>query len=241
MIKLAIGLCPLILLAQTAPSFDVATVKPSDALKNAGMASGWSISVSHNGLKIIGNLQTFIKYAYGPADGYAYASQDLQLSGGPAWLDRDIYEIDGKASRKVTAGELKQMLQSLLAERFKLIVHPETRVLPVYSMAPAKGGPKLQRGDESLRSFSNGPTFLRGTTDSSVFAHHLTSALHRTVIDNTGLQGVWKFDLTWAADDVTTGPSIFTAIQEQLGLKLESAKAPVQVLIVDRAEKPSGN
>ncbi|HXE65083.1 MAG TPA: TIGR03435 family protein [Bryobacteraceae bacterium] len=240
--KLAIALCPAILLAQTAPSFDVATVKPSDALKNAGLASGWSISASHNGLKIIGTLQTFIRYSYGAQDGYAYGGQDLRISGGPPWLDRDMWEIDAKADRQVTAGELKRMLQSLLTERFKLAVHPETRELPVYSMVPAKGGPKLQRGDDHLRgSFSISGTFLRGTIDSGAFAAHLTSTLHRPVIDNTGLQGIWKFDLTWAPDDVTTGPSIFTAIQEQLGLKLESAKGPVQVLVIDRAEMPSGN
>lgn len=241
MLRLLCLLCPTILVAQSPRSFDVATVKPSDALKNAGLASGWSISAAKNGLKIIGTVQTFLKYAYGPPDGYAYASQDLQLSGGPAWLDRDVYEIDGKADREVTAAELRQMLQSLLIERFKLAAHSEERVLPVYSMVLAKGGPKLQRGDENLRGFSIGKTFLRGTTDIGEFAGHLTSALHRTVIDNTGLQGIWKFDLTWAPDDVTTGPSIFTAIQEQLGLKLESAKGPVQVLVIDSAEKPSDN
>ncbi len=234
MMKLAIALCPAILLAQGIPSFDVATVKPSNALKNAGMTSGWSISAAQNGLKIMGTLQTFIKYAYGV--------EDVQLSGGPLWLDRDMYEINAKSERQATVEELKRMLQSLLIERFRLAVHPEIRELPVYSMVLAKGGSRLRRGDDNLRgSFSIGSTFLRGTIDSAAFASHLTSTLHRTVIDNTGLQGIWQFDLTWAADNDTTGPSIFTAIQEQLGLKLEAAKGPVQVFVIDRAEKPSDN
>jgi uncharacterized protein (TIGR03435 family) len=234
MLKILLLLCPAILFAQAGPSFEVATVKSSDALKNAGVASGWSISASHNGLKIMGTLRTFIKYAY--------AVEDVQVSGGPPWLDRDMYEINAKAERQVTVEELKRMLQSLLLERFQLAVHPETRELPVYSMVLAKGGSKLQRGDDNLRgSFSMGGTLLRGTLDSAAFAAHLTSALHRTVIDNTGLEGTWQFNLTWAADDAATGPSIFTAIQEQLGLKLESSKGPVQVLVIDRAQKPSDN
>lgn len=233
MLKLLCVLCPAILFAQSGPSFDVATIKPSDALKNAGMSSGWSISQSRDGLKIIGALQTFIKYAW--------SVEDVQISGGPPWLARDFYEINGKAGRQVAVEELKRMLQSLLIERFRLAVHPETRELPVYSMVLAKGGARMERGDESLPNSSSGATFLRGTMDSAALAAHLTSALHRTVIDNTALDGVWKFDLKWAADDVTTGPSLFTAIQEQLGLKLESSKGPVQVLVIDSAEKPSDN
>jgi uncharacterized protein (TIGR03435 family) len=232
--KLAFMLCPAILFAQAGPSFEAATIKPSDALKNADMTSGWSISPSREGLKIMGSLQTFIKYAWG--------IEDVQIAAGPAWLDRDIYEINARSERQATVEELKRMLQSLLLDRFKLAVHPETRELPVFSMAPAKGGSKLQRGDENLRgSFSSGATFLRGTMDSEALAAHLTSTLHRPVIDNTGLRGIWKIDLTWAPDNVTTGPSLFTAIQEQLGLKLESAKGPVQVLVIDSAGKPSDN
>ncbi|HEY4085760.1 MAG TPA: TIGR03435 family protein [Bryobacteraceae bacterium] len=233
MMKLAIALCPAILLAQSAASFDVATVKPSDALKNAGFASGWSIVESNDGLKITGNLQTFIKYAY--------SIDDVQISGGPPWLDRDFYEINGKAARQITVEERKQMLQSLLSDRFQLAVHRETRELPLYSMVLAKGGAKLQRGDAATRSSSSGATFLRGTMDSGAWAAALTSTLHRTVIDNTALQGIWKFDLTWAADDNTAGPSLFTALQEQPGLKMESTKGPVQVLVIDHAEKPSNN
>jgi uncharacterized protein (TIGR03435 family) len=232
--KLLIVLCPAILLAQSGPSFDVATVKPSDAVKNAGMTSGWSISSSQNGLKIMGSLQTFIKYAYGV--------EDVQISGGPPWLDRDIWEMNAKAAHQVKVDDLKKMMQSLLADRFKLAVHPETRELPVFSLVLAKSGSRLAAGDESKRgSFSYGGTFLRGTMDSASLASRLTSTLHRTVVDNTGLHGVWEINLTWAPDDAAAGPSLFTAIQEQLGLRLESAKGPVQVLIVDRAEKPSDN
>ncbi len=216
------------------PSFEVATIKPSEALKSAGMTSGWSVSPSRNGLKIMGSLQTFIKYAYGV--------EDVQISGGPAWLDRDMYEINAKAATQVRTEDLRLMLRSLLAERFQLLIHNETRQLPVYSLIVAKGGSKLQQGDDNLNgSFSTGPTFLRGTMDSGALATHLTSTLGRTVIDNTGLNGIWKLDLTWPPEDGAPTAAIFTAIQDQLGLKLEATRGPVRVLVIDRAAQPSEN
>jgi uncharacterized protein (TIGR03435 family) len=233
----ALSLTPLA--AQSLPdaanqlSFDVASIKPSDALKSAGVASGWSFSYTPTGLKTIGSLQTFIKKAYDV--------EDNQISGGPAWLDRDIYEIDAKASAPVSLDDLKRMLQSLLADRFQLAMHRETRQLTVYSLVLAKGGSKLQKPDDAGNGFSSGANFLRGTMETAALAGHLTSTLGRTVVDNTGLKGSWKFSLTWTADDGTTGPSIFTAIQEQLGLRLVSTKGLVSVLVIDRAAQPSDN
>jgi uncharacterized protein (TIGR03435 family) len=232
--KFLLILCPVILLAQSNPSFDVATIKPSDVLEKSGVTSGWSVSFSKNSVATTGTLQTFIKYAYG--------IEDVQIIGGPAWLNWDMYEIIGKTGRDVAVEDLKRMLQSLLIERFRLATHSETRELPIFSMVLANSGSRLQPGDAAQRGvFSFGATFLRGTLDSGSLAAHLTSTLHRAVIDNTGLHGVWEVNLKWAADDVATGPSIFTAIQEQLGLKLKSVKGPVQVLVIDRAEKPSDN
>jgi len=234
MTKLVLALFPALLFAQAAPSFDVASIKPSDALKKAGATSGWSISPSGNGLKIVGSLQTLIRYAYG--------MEDVQIYGGPAWLDRDIFEINAKAATQVSGDDLKLMLRSLLAERFQLTSHTETRQLPIYSLVTLKGASKLPEGDTNMKgSFSTGPGSLRGTMDTPRFAAHLTSMLGRTVIDNTGLNGIWKFDLTWAPEDGTPTAAIFSAIQEQVGLKLEATKGPVQVLVIDRAEKPSEN
>ena len=213
------------------PAFDVATIKPSDPAKNPGAGSGWSTSGSS--LKIFGTLHTFIKQAYG--------IEDTQISGGPNWLDRDMFEINAKASSPDFPRVLWLMLQSLLAERFKLAVHTETRQLPVYSLTVAKGGSKLRRPDAGVGSTSMGPTLIRGTMDTDRLARSLTSILGRTVIDNTGLKDAWHFSLTWAPEGDTTKPSLFTAIQEQLGLKLESTKGPVQVYVVDHADKPSEN
>jgi uncharacterized protein (TIGR03435 family) len=212
------------------PAFDFATIKPNDPVRNPGVVAGWSPSRSR--LRAVGNLRTFIRQAYG--------IEDAQITGGPKWFDSDAYEIDARASAPTTSTELKLLLQSLLAERFNLEMHNETRQLPIYSLVVTKSGSKLQLTD-APGSTSSGPTLLRGIMDSAAIARNLTSTLGRTVIDNTGLKGSYKFSLTWASDEQTDGPSIFTAIQEQLGLKLESTKGPVQVFVIDRATLPTPN
>ncbi len=212
-------------------SFEAATVKPNDPAKNQGAT--WGFSYTGNSLRLIGTLQALIRYAYDV--------EDPQITGGPPWIDRDIYEINAKSSTTAAPAQLKQMLQSLLAERFQLAIHRETRQLTIYSLVVAKGGSKLHPPDDGVTSASWGATSLRGAMDMTSFAAHLTSSLHRTVVDHTGLAGNWKLDMHWAAEDSTTEASLFTAIQEQLGLKLESTKGPVPVLVIDRAEKPSEN
>jgi uncharacterized protein (TIGR03435 family) len=123
-----------------------------------------------------------------------------------------------------------------------LSAHTETNALPVYSLVVAKTGAKLERANAfSVAGYGNGPTMVRGTLDTAQLAHLLTPVLGRTVVDNTGLHGNYKMDITWAADDQPSGPSLFTVIQEQLGLKLESTKGPVEVLVIDSAQMPSEN
>jgi uncharacterized protein (TIGR03435 family) len=215
------------------PSFEVATIKLYDLSKNVGATAYASWKPSTAGLETIGSLHTFIKQGYGV--------EDVQISGGPNWIDGSLFEIHAKASAPVNQAQLKLMLQTLLAERFKLVIRTEIRQLPVYSLVPAKNGSNLQKADRSI-GWSSGRTLLRGTADMAQFTSALTSTLGRPVIDNTGLKGFYKIDLTWAPDDPTAdGPSIFTAIQEQLGLKLESTRGPVQVLVIEHAEKPSEN
>jgi uncharacterized protein (TIGR03435 family) len=215
------------------PSFGVATVKPNDPSRNVGATAYSRQPIGGAGLETMGSLHAFIKQAYGV--------EDVQISGGPNWIDGELFEIHAKASGPVSQAQLKLMLQSLLAERFKLAIRTETRQLPVYSLGLAKGGPKLEQADRNV-GLTTGRTLLRGTADMAQLANLLTATLGRTVLDNTGLKGSYKFALTWAPDDPTAdGPSIFTAIQEQLGLKLESTKGPVQVLVIEHAEKPSEN
>ena len=155
------------------------------------------------------------------------------------------------------------MFQQLLAERFKLAVHWETRELPVYAMVVAKKGPRLDPTKEldghSGTSSNNGELTARGVTlaqMADVLTQELSRELGRVVIDKTGIQGRYDCALKWRPDTgearrndgtdgsvapTDSGPSIFTAIQEQLGLKLESTKGPVQVLVIDRVEMPSEN
>ena len=165
------------------------------------------------------------------------------------------------------------MLQTLLADRFKLIVHREIRELPVYLLVVAKNGPKLHKSklgtnpdeirDSSLESGRGGGKIIAPSITTQNLAGMLTLALGRTVLDKTGLTDSYDLTLQWTADraDVPTPnaphnsqrgseaasevdpswPSIFTAIQEQLGLKLEEGKGPVEVIVIDHVEKPSGN
>ena len=214
------------------PEFEVATIKPNDRTSHGG-ALAWS-QTSRNELKIMGSLKTLLKSAYG--------IEDVQIAGGPKWLDSQLFDIDAKASSLFASpAEMQLMLRALLQQRFKLSTHTDTHSLPVYSLVVAKGGPKMQRPDTFSRpaGYGSGSTMVRGTLDTDKLAHLLTPVLGRTVIDNTGLHGNYKIDLTWAADDQPSGPSLFTAIQEQLGLKLEPTKGPVETLVIDHAEQPS--
>ena len=165
------------------------------------------------------------------------------------------------------------MLQALLADRFKLIVHRENRELPVYLLVAGKNGPKLHQSklganpdeihDSSLESGHGGGKIIAPSITARDLAGMLTLALGRTVLDKTGLRGSYNLTLQWTADQAqapasnalengqrgtesasvsdSTWPSIFTAIQEQLGLKLEEGKGPVEVIVIDHVEKPSGN
>jgi uncharacterized protein (TIGR03435 family) len=151
------------------------------------------------------------------------------------------------------------MLQTLLEDRFKVKVHRDTKQDTAYDLVVAKNGPKLQKsaGSDDQRPFVGvgrdcpcdltkpaTAMFMKGTRSSTaLFAERLEGTLGHPVRDKTGLAGEFDFAVHYAADDAQpdSGPSIFTAIQEQLGLRLEASKGPVEVLVVDHAEKPSEN
>ena len=158
----------------------------------------------------------------------------------------------------------EHMLQVLLADRLKLKIHRESKELPVYLLVITKNGSKLQgtRPDETAPGESRGSGDHReagsmrtvGNRVSQMMtakavpiadlARNLSGSLGRPVLDKTGLTGKYDFKLTWASDDIQTdsnAPSLFAAVQEQLGLKLESGKRPVEVIVIDHVEKPSGN
>jgi len=155
----------------------------------------------------------------------------------------------------------QQMVQQLLADRFKLAVHRETKELPAYALVVAKSGPKLtatkDTGGGKGTSSGDGHLTATGLTMARLaqtLTQILSRELGRVVIDKTGIVGEYDLSLTWTPDDRSAaaantskdtpdlpGPSIFTALQEQLGLKLESTKAPVETLVIDHIEEPSAN
>jgi uncharacterized protein (TIGR03435 family) len=201
----------------------------------------------------------------------AFQLQEQQLVGEPKWTTSDHWNIDARiaAEDMATLRELNyhqrlSMFQAILTERFGLRVHHETRTLPVYALVVAKGGPKMtpskprpddpggMQGDPGVLNASRGKETGRGAM-MEFLAEDLSDELGRKVLDRTGLTGRYDFTLTWTPDDsaaatggsaasgAAQGPSLFTAVQEQLGLKLEPVKAPVDVVVIDHLEKPSEN
>jgi len=194
----------------------------------------------------------------------AFGIPQPRILGGPKWLDSARFDIDARMetiaadelktlSNDQREAEMRAMFQQLLADRFKLAVHWETRDLPVYALVAAKKGPKLQetKNPGDTWTSSGGGNFSGTSLTLNEFAEALTQGLSRelgrVVIDKTGIQGRYDLALKWTPDidadgsASNSGPAIFTAIQEQLGLKLESAKGPVKVLIIDHLEMPTEN
>ncbi|HEY3826940.1 MAG TPA: TIGR03435 family protein [Bryobacteraceae bacterium] len=223
-----------------AASFEVATIKP--AVPDGAGSSGED---GREGRLRVYNvtLKRCVRYAYSIAED--------QILGGPKWMDDFRYDIVAKADHPAGEAELLTMLQPLLADRFQLKLHHESRELPGYALIMAKGGIKAQVSDPNRHSGGNGGRGYIDAAASSVSALtiRLSALLGRPVVDMTHETRKFDFHLRWTPDDTQTSadsvipdrPSLFTALQEQLGLKLESRKVPVDVLVVDRAELPSDN
>jgi uncharacterized protein (TIGR03435 family) len=226
------------------PAFEVASIKPFQGLAaNVYMhTSGPRVTISEYGLP--GLLMT------------AYQVEPWQISGGPVWMESDRFNIVANAPGESapTPEQVRQMLQTLLADRFQLKVHREKKEGPVYVLVVDKKGPKLKPSTAADSTFSAGGgaravrlTFQKRTMEYLALQLSNSGGLGREVLDKTGLTGTYDFNLHWAPG--TDGapppdsnePGLFTALQEQLGLKLEPQKAPVEMLIIDRAEKPSPN
>jgi uncharacterized protein (TIGR03435 family) len=225
---------------QALPSFEAASIH-----RNRGSSLNTQIDTSAAGRITITNasLKTLIRNAYGVLS--------FQLANEPAWLDTEMYDIQATTgdAEKISSEQLKPLLQSLLAERFALKVHWETREGTVYALLVEKGGPKFHEGLADSKAGMNtqkGPerATMRGTAQTmEVLASNLGNQLGRFAVDKTGLGGVWDFTLTWdrQATADSTGPSLFTALREQLGLRLEAQKGPTQILVIDRADHASDN
>jgi uncharacterized protein (TIGR03435 family) len=236
-----IALC-LCLSAQTPLAFEAASVKP--ALPDRGSVMyyrtppGGRVSVSNATLKLL--IQN------------VYRVRDFQVSGGPPWIATEGWDIEATPGSNdtpaITPEQRDEMFKTLLADRFHLLLHRETKELPVYDLVITKGGSKLRpSGDEPGFGMTNTGSITFKKTTVSTFANVLSGVLGRKVSDKTGLQGNFDADLHWTPDERAdaqpddAGPSVFTAIQEQLGLRLESSKGPVEVLVIDHVEKPDPN
>jgi uncharacterized protein (TIGR03435 family) len=239
--------CLSVLAGAQQPAFEVASIKPSNyqggPLRVTSRVDADGINFSNVTPRLC------IQRAYGV--------KTYQLTG-PEWIDTERYMIVAKAADAVPQEKILLMLQALLAERFKLAIHREQKEMAVYALVVAKNGPKLKEAKDE------GASQVGGDGDEIVFERAsmglligvLGRSLDRPVIDDTRLKGLYNFRLGWADDSRprpntaaagapeaidSAAPSIFTALQERLGLKLESRKAPVDVLVIDHVERPSEN
>jgi uncharacterized protein (TIGR03435 family) len=221
-----------------AASFDAASIKPSAAPPgNSGINTNNGYLSAYNV-----TLKRCIAGAYG-------ITED-QVIGGPKWISENRYDITARGP-----GHTEEMLKTLLAERFRLVTHPQSETRSGYALTVAKSGIKatvsvIPPGGPSTTNSSR--TRIEAKLCSMpVLARKLAAVLGQPVADETQDARSFDFVLQWVPDEVmskasagsdaASGPSLFTAVQEQLGLKLESRKVPVDVLVVDRAEFPSEN
>jgi len=235
------------------PRFEVASIKPGNPVER-----GMGVGVRTNRfIATNATLKMLIEEAYN--------LRDHQVQGGPNWLDSARFTIEAAPPAPFPGtpdvmNVLRPMIQTLLQERFRLQAHSESRIEPIYDLVVAKGGHRLK----DPKPDASGNQGIFGTTRSDMngymasmleLSNVLSQRLGRSVVDRTGLAGKFDFKLIWTpgpgegGSDIPPGtaaagdggPSIFTAIQEQLGLRLESSRGPVDVLVVDRAEKPDAN
>lgn len=247
LLLLAILFAPRPAQAQTStPTFEVATIKPTgpttDGHTHINYPPGDRFSASN--ITLLALMQ------------WAYDLPEKQILNGPPWLASTRFDIQAKADLSDQAKSLtfdqdhdlkRHMVQALIADRFGLKVHQATRTLPVYDLVLAKGGSKLQLTQSKGKSATVRDTYFNGEGLTMIaIAEVLSHIAGRPVVDKTNLGDHYDFKLHWTPDnasatDTDSSPSLFTAIQEQLGLKLESSKEPTPVLVIDHIDQPSPN
>jgi uncharacterized protein (TIGR03435 family) len=253
------------------PAFEVASVKA-----NKSGAPGGSFGGRPGGQLVVTNntVRNIVRNSYG--------LQDFQIVGGPDWMSTDRFDIIAKAASDAPPSEMLLMAQRLLADRFGLVAHRETREIDIYALVMARadrrpgaelrpaavdcaalvaasrrpGGPPLPRtapGDRPVCGMQTAPgRMMAGGYALPDVARNLSNFAGRMVVDRTGLTGTFDLSVTWTPDQMPAGglppgapaidpngPSLFTALQEQLGLKLEGTRGPVEVLVIDRVERPT--
>jgi uncharacterized protein (TIGR03435 family) len=243
----------------TLPFYDVVSIHPHNALDDN---INFDISAS-NFTESNASLKQLISYAWG-------IREDL-ISGLPGWADSARFDVTAKVSdpdlsaiRKLTKQQRGAMLRPMLTDRFHVKAHTETKTLAVFNLVLTKGGPKFKPSppptidpDNPTANKRPSGTWIRNQdlTATAItmdgFADTLANQLNRTVIDKTGLTGEYDLSLKWTPDPLLNNPddngaadhppNLFTALQEQLGLKLDASKGPVETLVVDHAEQPTPN
>jgi uncharacterized protein (TIGR03435 family) len=239
--------------AQSAPApekatlaFDIVSVK--EVQPNPGEISNWNST--GNGFTARTTVENFVQNAWK----FVLADQVVGL---PGWAKSENFEFVGKMDpdtfanfRKLPSDQQSEqwsrMMQSILTERFQMQAHSETRPMSAYALVIAKGGSRLKPGVPGKYGWGAGPGSITShSLAMPTLSDLLSSSLGRVVVDRTSLSGVYDVSLTWSPDDQRgqsdNGPSLFTALEEQLGLRLESSRLPVPVLVIDHIEKPSAN
>lgn len=235
-ILLAAGLCPL---AQPQSPFEVVSIHPS---RDPGTDS--NLNSAPGGRLIATNItiRELLRLAFG--------KKDYQIERAAGWIEGERFDISARTTdgKTTTLDDEKAQIRALLAERFALMTHTETKQSQIYELVVGKDGSRLTlHNDGSGSGTHRGCGHLDGTrltldTIATVLSRHI----EQDVVNRTGLPGKYDFQLNWTPDTGTCPgaadqPSLFTAIQQQLGLKLEAAKGPVEFLIIDRVERPSPN
>ena len=229
--------------ASADPAFEVAAIKLSDP---ANGSSGFQTR-GHRVIVLNETVESMMVFAYGV--------QPRQIAGAPGWVSTDHYDVSGfpDADGVPDVKQFRSMVRKVLGERFHLQMHEEQREMPVYALRVAKGGAKLAKAANPVenqpdQTGNDGAVSDYRFTNNSMteFASFLQFEMDRPVLDETGLAGRYDFELKWTRDtarqvETDTGPGMFTAVQEQLGLRMEATREPAKVLVIDRLERPSAN
>ena len=224
--------------------WDVVSIKPHKQLDNSSYMQMTSDGIEFRNMTLNGLLLNAFE-----------VRSESQIIGYPAWVSSEHFDIRAKMDADTAAAyhklkgdeggrQWRAFLRQILDERFAMKFHIEKRELPVYNLIVARQGLKLKestREDQGISSMSPGK-FTAHRSQIGSLAYSLSVTVGRVILDKTGLNALYNIDLTWAPDnEPDDGPSIFTALQEQAGLKLEPAKAPLDVVVIDHIERPSEN